>query len=83
MIEVFDIGMKILLSGTFVFFLVFFFLCVNWAKHTHPERHIKIGFLVSMLYTFLFFLTGLLLLALINFFYKYFFPLPGIWKSPL
>jgi len=83
MIEVFDIGMKILLSGTFVFFWVFFFLCAHWAEHMHPERHIKIGFLVSMFYTFLFFLTGLLLLALINFFYKYFFPLPGIWKSPL
>ena len=83
MIEVFDIGIKILLGGTFVFFWVFFFLCANWAKHMHPERHIKIGFLVSMFYTFLFFLTGLLLIALINLLYKYFFPLPGIWKSPL
>jgi len=83
MIEVFDIGMKILLSGTFVFFWVFFFLCAHWAEHMHPERHIKIGFLVSMFYTFLFFLTGLLLIALINLLYKYFFPLLEPWKSPL
>ena len=83
MIEVFDIGIKTLLGGTFVFFWVFFFLCAHWAEHMHPERHIKIGFLVSMFYTFLFFLTGLLLIALINLLYKYFFPLLEPWKSPL
>ena len=83
MVEIFDIGIKTLLGGTFVFFWVFFFLCAHWAEHMHPERHIKIGFLVSMFYTFLFFLTGLLLIALINLLYKYFFPLLEPWKSPL
>jgi len=83
MIEIFDIGIKILLGGTSVFFLVFFFLCSSWAKPKHPERHFIIGFLVSLLCTFWFFLAGFLLLVFVNILYKYFFLILKSWKFPL
>jgi hypothetical protein len=54
-----DLGIKILFFSTLIFFLVFFFLCVYWTKEWHPERKFVIGFLVSFLHTFLFFLTGI------------------------
>ena len=72
---IFDIGMKILLILTSVFFLIIFFLCAGWSKPRHPERHIVIGFLMSILYTFWFFLGGVLLLTLVIIFIKYLFPL--------
>jgi len=83
MIEIFDIGIKILLGGTSVFFLVFFILCSGWAKPKHPERHFIIGFLMGMFYTFWFLLGGVLILVLINLFSKYLFPFLKLWKFPL
>lgn len=54
----FSWGMKILFFSTFLFFLIVFFLCAGWAKPKHPERHLVIGFLVSIFHTFLFILGG-------------------------
>jgi len=83
MIEIFDIGIKILLGGTSIFFLVFFIICAGWGRPKHPERHIMIGLLLSILYSFLVFLGGFLILVLINILYKYLFPMIKLWKFPL
>lgn len=69
---IFEIGAKILLFLTFIFFLVFFFLCRMWAAPKHPERCNLIGLFVSSLYTFWFFLGGFLILVLITLAYQYF-----------
>jgi len=83
MIDIFVIGVKILLILTPFFFLVLFFLYSGWAQPKHPERRFIIGFLVSILGTFWFFLGGFLLLGLINTFYKYLFLIIKSWKFPL
>ncbi len=75
---IFDIGIKILLIATPLFFLIFFPLCVGWSKPQHPERNLIIGFLVSTFYTFLFFLTGTGFLAIISLLFKYY---PDLIKS--
>ena len=63
---IFDIGMKILLVLTSLFFLIFFLICaISWAVPANPERRYTIGFLVSSFATFLFFLGGLLLFGLV------------------
>ncbi len=67
---IFDIGIKILLTLTIFFFLIFFFLCRAWDT-AHPEKRTLIGFLVSFLYTFLVFLAGLLLLIIIALVWHY------------
>jgi ABC-type transport system involved in multi-copper enzyme maturation permease subunit len=74
---IFEIGIKILFLLTFIFFLVFFLLCRGWATPRHPERANIIGVLVSILYTFWFFLVGLLLLVLISLAWQYF---PTLFK---
>jgi hypothetical protein len=79
---IFAIGVKILLSLTFLFFFLFFLLCLYWAKEWHPERSAIIGFLVSIFYTFWFFLGGVLILALFFLFLKYLSPTIKIWKFP-
>jgi len=79
---IFAIGVKILLTLTSLFFLVFFMLCLYWAKEWHPERRATIGFLVSTLLTFWFFLGGVLILALFILFLKYLFPIIKSWKFP-
>jgi len=81
--EILNLGMTILLAGTFLFFLVFFILCSGWAKELHPERRAIIGFLVSILSTFLVFFGGLFVLGLILLFSKYLLPTIKIWKSLL
>jgi len=80
---IFAIGVKILLAGAFGFFLVFFMLCLYWAKEWHPERRAIIGFLVSTLYTFGFFLGGVLILVSVVLFLQYLFPIIKSWKFPL
>jgi len=76
------IGVKILLTLTSLFFLIFFLLGLYWAKEWHPERRATIGFLVSTLFTFWFFLGGVLILALFILFLKYLFPIIKTWKFP-
>jgi len=80
MVEIFAIGVKILLILTSFFFLLLFFLYSAWSQPKHPERHLIIGFLLSTLFTFWIFLGGFLLLVLINTFYKYLFPIFESWK---
>jgi hypothetical protein len=70
--EVFDLGIKILLTVSLLFFMIFFFFCTYWAGEWHPERKLIIGFLVSILYTFWVLAGGFFLLVLISFLVKYF-----------
>jgi len=69
--SIFDIGIKILFFLTFIFFLVFAFLCRNWAKPKHPERCTIIGIFVSFLHTFWFFIAGLVILIIISLGWQY------------
>lgn len=62
-----NIGIRFLLGGTLLFFLVFWYLCRNWSHALHPERSMKIGFLMSMMYSFLFFLGGFIITVLVAF----------------
>lgn len=62
---IFELGVKILLILSFLFFLIFAFFCRSWAKPMHPERCTIIGIFVSFLYTFWFLIGGFLLLILI------------------
>jgi len=62
-----NIGIKFLLGSTFLFFLIFWYLCRNWSHHIHPEASLKIGFLMSMMYSFFFFLGGFVVIFLIAF----------------
>jgi len=69
--EIFEIGIKILLALTAIFFLVFFYLCALWSKPAHPERRFRIGAMVSVMYSFVFFLAGFILVSLISLILKY------------
>jgi hypothetical protein len=66
MLEVFDIGIKILLILTSIFFLVFFYLCSLWSRPAHPEKRFIIGIMLSGIYTFIFFLAGFVILNLFS-----------------
>ncbi len=60
-----NIDIKFLLEATFIFFLVFFTLGERWSEPKHPKRHFIVGFLLSILWTFWFFLAGFLILLLV------------------
>ena len=65
MLEIFNIGINILLWSTIVFFLLLFYMCAMWAK-AHPERNFTIGFLVSSYFTFKFILRAFLIILIIS-----------------
>ena len=65
MIEIFDIGIKILIAATSIFFLVLFYFARAWSA-SHPENSTRIGVMVGVLYSFMFFLAGLLIVSLIS-----------------
>jgi len=64
MIEIFDIGIKILIGSTSLFFLIMFFLYRSWAGPKHPEQSTNIGIMLGVLYTFMFFLAGFIIVVL-------------------
>jgi hypothetical protein len=66
MFEVFDIGIKILIGSTSLFFLIWFFLCRAWANPKHPEHSNKIGVMLGILYSFIFFLGGFIIVSLVS-----------------
>jgi hypothetical protein len=55
-----NLGMKILFSSAILFFLVLFSLCAYWTQEWYPERKLLVGFLVSLLHTFLYIFGGFL-----------------------
>jgi hypothetical protein len=65
MLEVFDIGIKILIGSTSLFFLIWFSLCRAWANPKHPEHSTKIGMILGILYSFMFFLGGFIVVSLV------------------
>ena len=68
---IFDTGIKLLLLSLPVFFLVFSFLCYFWAKPEHPQKSVIIGIVISILYSFLFFLIGFILIVVISLVWQY------------
>ena len=67
---IFETGIKLLLLALPVFFLVFFFVCYSWSKPVHPKKSVIIGIAVSILYSFLFFLIGFILIVVISLIWK-------------
>lgn len=68
----FDIGIKILIIGIIIFFVVFANFCYHWADpHTRRERLI-IAFMISFLYSCIIFPIGVIVLVLIDLIIKYF-----------
>lgn len=63
--EIFDTGIKFLLGATFLFFLVLFYLCRSWSQFAHPEYSNRIGFIMGVFYSFIFFFGGFAIIALI------------------
>jgi len=72
--EIFDIGIRILFILNSLFFLIFFILCRGWSgmKYEDKKIQISVGFFLSVFYSFLFFLGGLLILSLISIIFKYY-----------
>lgn len=67
----FNIGIKILSVGVFLFFLIFGSLCYFWARmHTRVQR-IIIAIIVSLLYISIIFPVGVILIALIALILEY------------
>jgi len=67
----FDIGIKILIGGLIIFFIIFANFCYHWADpHTKRERLI-IAFMVAFLYSCLIFPVGVIILFLIDLAIKY------------
>lgn len=54
----FPFKFPLLYFSSLVFFVILFFLCSYWANEYYPEKKFLIGFLVSILHSFLFFLAG-------------------------
>jgi hypothetical protein len=66
MFEAFSIGIIILILTTTLYFLVLAYLCFGWSKRAHPESRFAIGFLLSSIYTFKFFLRALVITVIIG-----------------
>lgn len=58
-------GIKILLFSTYIFFIIFWMICTQWAKD-HAPIHSVIGALVSGFSSFSFFCGGLLVVGLVS-----------------
>jgi len=67
---IFDLGIKILLSLTSFFFLVFSFLCSLWSKPAHPEARYKIGLMLAAIYSFAFLLGGFVIFGILFFLWQ-------------
>lgn len=70
MMEVFETGIKFLLVATPLCFLVLFCLSRSWAAPMHSEHCNRVGVLVGILYSFLFFLGGFIIVSLFSLAYE-------------
>jgi len=77
-----ELGIKISLILTAIFYPIFFYLCLGWSRMAHPERNISLmaAFMTSFLYSFWFFLGSFFIFFLISFFLKYLPTLINIFK---
>jgi len=68
-----ELGIKISLILTLIFYSVFFYLGFGWSKVKYPEKNISLmaASVTSFLYSFLFFLAVLFIFFLIFLFLKY------------
>ncbi len=67
---IFNIGIKIVLGLTGIFFAVFFYLCFIWADGHTKAVKAQVATIVSSLYGFLFFCSGALVVLLTSFIVK-------------
>jgi hypothetical protein len=65
MIQLSKIAQSIVAGGV-IFFFLFFLVTSYWAEDFHPEKKYIIGFLLSVLFTFWFFVFGFLFLIVLN-----------------
>jgi len=75
---IFDLGIKLLILAIIIFFLVFSYLCYQWsAMHERRER-IIIAVVVPLLYSFVIFFIGFIVIGLVSLALKY---LPTFLKT--
>lgn len=73
---IFNLGIKIILGITVIFFIVFFFLCFSWSSIHTKQQRIVIATTVSFIYSFAVFALGIVLVAVVSLAYQY---LPGLF----
>jgi cell shape-determining protein MreD len=78
-----ELGIKIFLLSLTVYFFILFFLCTYWANEWHPERKFIIGFLVSLLHSFVFLLGGFIGLVFAQIVLKFLPPLLNYFRGIL
>ncbi|MFH1643024.1 MAG: hypothetical protein ABH967_00040 [Patescibacteria group bacterium] len=74
MLEIISIGINVLFVATVLFFVALFYMGSVWSEGAHPNKNKTVGFLVSMLFSFKFFLRLFFIILLITIlveFYKY------------
>jgi len=69
---IFDIGIKFLIGGLIIFFIVFANICYDWTEpsYTKKERLI-ISLMTSFFHSYKFFLKGVVILFLLDLAMKY------------
>lgn len=67
----FNIGVKIILAVTIIFFIVFFWLCFAWSDMHRRGERLGIAAVVSFLYSFVVFFVGVLVVAAVSLVWEY------------
>lgn len=68
---IFNIGIKILLAITVIFFIVFFYLCFVWSGIYTKRERLGIAATVTFIYSFVIFAAGAVVVALISAAWRY------------
>jgi len=69
---IFDIGMKILIFGLIVFFIIFAVFCYYWTEPSYTRKEkLIIAFMVSFLHSCVIFPLGVVILFLVDLATKY------------
>lgn len=79
MLEIISIGINVLFVATALFFVALCYMGSVWSKAAHPNKNKTIGFLVSMIFSFRFFLRLFFLTVLITISHEVFKYLPNIF----
>lgn len=69
--EIFDLGIKILLIVSLPIFIIFFYFSTSWAEEFHPERKYIIGFMVTILHFFWIFVAGFFFVVFLSLLVKF------------
>lgn len=80
MLEIISIGINVLFVATALFFVALFYMGSIWSEAAHPNANHTVGFLVSMIFSFRFFLRLFFMIIFITISYEVFKYLPNIFE---